>query len=49
MITRPKITDAAFDYQQNINVAPKSDEAFVDGADWMQEEFIKDLWHDAKE
>lgn len=49
MITRPKITDAAFDYQLNINAAPKSDEAFVDGAEWMQEEFLKDLWHDASE
>lgn len=49
MITRAKITDTAFDYQENVNGAPRSDEAFIDGAEWMQEEFVKDLWHDAKE
>lgn len=49
MITRAKIIDTAFDYQENVNGAPRSDEAFIDGAEWMQEEFLKDLWHDAKE
>lgn len=52
MIDDKKIEDVANEYSQdncgysyNINKFL----AFKDGAKWMQEEFLKDLWHPASE
>lgn len=52
MIDNKKIEDVANEYSQdncgysyNINKFL----AFKDGAKWMQEEFLKDLWHPASE
>ena len=44
MIDDKKIENAAFEYGEGINF-----EAFIDGAEWMQKEFLKDLWHPVSE
>lgn len=46
MIDDKKIEEAAFVYIDNEG---KGFEAFVDGAKWAINEFLKDLWHDARE
>lgn len=51
MIDDKKIEEAAFDlYKKNSKldfVSSESVEGFKEGAKWMQEEFLKDLWHPA--
>ena len=44
MIDDKKIENAAFEYGEDISF-----EAFIDGAEWMQKEFLKDLWHPVSE
>lgn len=44
MIDDKKIENAAFEYGEGIGF-----EAFIDGAEWMQKEFLKDLWHPVSE
>ena len=44
MIDDKKIENAAFEYGEGIGF-----EAFIDGAEWMQKEFLKDLWHPISE
>ena len=44
MIDDKKIENAAFEYGEGISF-----EAFIDGAEWMQKEFLKDLWHPVSE
>ena len=44
MIDDKKIENAAFEYGEGISF-----EAFIDGAEWMQKEFLKDLWHPIEE
>ena len=45
MIDEKEIYSAAFNYQAEENGAPKSEEAFMNGAKWMQKRFIEQLWH----
>lgn len=52
MIDDKKIEEAAFDLYKNSKldfVSSESVEGFKEGAKWMQEEFLKDLWHPASE
>ena len=49
MIDEKEIYSAAFNYQAEENGAPKSEEAFMNGAKWMLREFVKSLWHSAEE
>lgn len=52
MIDDNKIAKAAFDLYQNSRldfVDSNTVEGFKEGAKWMQEEFLKDLWHDVEE
>ena len=52
MIDDNKIAKAAFDLYQNSRldfVVSNTVEGFKEGAKWMQEEFLKDLWHPASE
>ncbi len=49
MIDEIEIYKAASDYQAEENGAPRSEEAFMNGAKWAQREFIQRLWHDASE
>lgn len=50
-----KIEEAATNYAQDgynnydDNIQSIIEEAFKSGAKWMQEEFLKDLWHPASE
>ena len=44
MIDDKKIENAAFEYGEGISF-----EAFIDGAELMQKEFLKDLWHPVSE
>ena len=47
-----KIEEAAFDLYKNDNldfVCSESIEGFKAGAHWAIQEFLKELWHDAKE
>ena len=44
MIDDKKIENAAFEYGEGISF-----EAFINGAEWMQKEFLKDLWHPVSE
>lgn len=48
MIDESKIYKAASVYQEE-NGHPFIEEAFQDGAQWAQQEFIKNLWHDVSE
>lgn len=48
MIDDKKIEEAAFDYNDGELTNDKLIRAaFIYGAKWMQEEFLKDLWHPA--
>ena len=52
MIDDNKIAKAAFDLYQNSRldfVDSNTVEGFKEGAKWMQEEFLKDLWHPTSE
>ena len=52
MIEYNKIEEAAFDLYKNSKldfVSSESVEGSKEGAKWMQEEFLKDLWHPASE
>lgn len=44
MIDDKKIENAAFEYGEGIGF-----EAFIDGAKWAIDEFLKDLWHPVSE
>lgn len=44
MIDDKKIENAASEYGEGIGFG-----AFIDGAEWMQKEFLKDLWHPVSE
>lgn len=46
MIDERRIEEAAFDFNDGELTSDKLNRAaFVCGAKWMQEEFLKDLWH----
>lgn len=52
MIEYNKIEEAAFDLYKNSKldfVSSESVEGFKEGAKWMQEEFLKNLWHKTDE
>lgn len=55
MIDDKKIEEEATNYAQDgynnydDNIQSIIEEAFKSGAKWMQEEFLKDLWHPASE
>ena len=52
MIDDNKIAKAAFDLYQNSRldfVDSNTVEGFKEGAKWMREELLKDLWHDVSE
>lgn len=52
MIDDNKIEEAAFDLYKNSKldfVSSESVEGFKEGAKWMQEEFLKGLWHQTDE
>ena len=53
MINNKKIEDAAKQHSEESYISGYFQacykDAFIDGAKWMQEEFLKDLWHPASE
>ena len=51
MIDEKKIEEAATKYagKRPKDLLAMERQAFMDGAQWVQQEFIKDLWHDASE
>ena len=53
MIDDKKIEDAAKQHSEKSYISSYFQacykDAFIDGAKWMQEEFLKDLWHPASE
>ena len=54
MIDEKKIKEAAGEWaaehpSPRPNVYEDKKEGFVQGAEWAQEEFVKNLWHDASE
>ena len=53
MIDNKKIGEAAKQHSEESYISGYFQacykEAFIDGAKWMQEEFLKDLWHPTKE
>ena len=53
MIDYKKIEDAAKQHSEESYISDYFQacykDAFIDGAKWMQEEFLKDLWHPASE
>ena len=53
MIDDKKIEEAAKQHSEELYISGYFQafykEAFIDGAKWMQEEFLKDLWHPASE
>ena len=53
MIDNKKIEEAAKQYSEESYISGYFQacykDAFIDGAKWMQEEFLKDLWHPASE
>ena len=53
MINNKKIEDAAKQHSEESYISGYFQacykDAFIDGAKWMQEEFLKDLWHPADE
>ena len=53
MIDDKKIEDAAKQHSEESYISGYFQacykDAFMDGAEWMQEEFLKDLWHPASE
>ena len=50
MIDEKKIEEAATKYagKRPKDLLTMERQAFIDGAQWVQQEFIKDLWHGAK-
>ena len=53
MINNKKIEDAAKQHSEESYISDYFQacykDAFINGAKWMQEEFLKDLWHPASE
>ena len=53
MIDNKKIEDAAKQHSEESYISEYFQacykDAFIEGAKWMQEEFLKDLWHPANE
>ena len=53
MINNKKIEDAAKQHSEESYISGYFQacykDAFIDGAKWMREEFLKDLWHPASE
>ena len=53
MIDDKKIEEAAKQHSEESYISGYFQacykDAFIDGAKWMQEEFLKDLWHPASE
>ena len=53
MINNKKIEDAAKQHSEESYISGYFQacykDAFIEGAKWMQEEFLKDLWHPADE
>ena len=53
MINNKKIEDAAKQHSEESYISGYFQacykDAFIDGAKWMQEEFLKNLWHPADE
>ena len=49
MIDEKKISQATEKYLEEEGYKPYIEKAFQDGAEWAQEEFVKSLWHDARE
>ena len=53
MIDNKKIEEAAKQHSEESYISGYFQacykDAFIDGAKWMQEEFLKDLWHPADE
>ena len=53
MINNKKIEDAAKQHSEESYISGYFQacykDAFIDGAKWMQEEFLKDLWHPVSE
>ena len=53
MINDKKIEDAAKQHSEESYISDYFQacykDAFIEGAKWMQEEFLKDLWHPADE
>ena len=53
MIDNKKIEDAAKQHSEESYISGYFQacykDAFIDGTKWMQEEFLKDLWHPADE
>ena len=53
MINNKKIEEAAKQHSEESYISGYFQacykDAFIDGAKWMQEEFLKDLWHPASE
>ena len=49
MIDEKKIKEATEKYLEEEGYKPYIEQAFQDGAQWAQDEFIKSLWHDASE
>ena len=49
MINEKKISQATFKYLEEKGYKPYIEQAFKDGAEWAQQEFVKSLWHDASE
>ena len=52
MINNKKIEDAAKQHSKESYISGYFQacykDAFIDSAKWMQEEFLKDLWHPAR-
>ena len=49
MIDKKTINQATEKYLEEENYKPYIEQAFKDGAEWAQREFVKSLWHDASE
>ena len=53
MVNNKKIEDAAKQHSEESYISGYFQacykDAFIEGAKWMQEEFLKDLWHPADE
>ena len=49
MIDKKTINQATEKYLEEEGYKPYIEQAFKDGAEWAQREFVKSLWHDASE
>ena len=49
MIDEKTINQATEKYLEEEGYKPYIEQAFKDGAEWAQREFVKSLWHDASE